>query len=151
KTSVESPPPAAPDVFPFRCELSLAPQITFWTQTSAYSEFGRGPLPAIVREKVKHVPEFTRAIEDLPVIGRHKALVDLMMTAMSPPRVLGAGVRSRLVSVPAARLLRHVGLPPLAHERRRHAPGPDEPRPSAPGKRQDPTRLRADPPADARA
>ena len=86
-TSADSPPalPAAPDAFPFRCELSLAPLITFWTQTSAYSEFGRGPLPGIVREKVKHVPELTRAIEDLSVIGRHKALVDLMMTAMFPP------------------------------------------------------------------
>ena len=78
-------PPAALRGFPFRCELSLAPLITFWTQTSAYSEFGRGPLPGIVREKVKHAPELTRVIEDLSVIAQHKALVDLMMTAMFPP------------------------------------------------------------------
>jgi hypothetical protein len=70
---------------PFRCELSLAPLVTSWTQTSAYSEFGRGPVPDIVREKVKHAPELTRVIEDLSVITQHKALVDLMMTAMSPP------------------------------------------------------------------
>jgi hypothetical protein len=36
--------PEAP-AFPFRCELSLAPLITFWTQLSAYHEFGRGPIP----------------------------------------------------------------------------------------------------------
>jgi len=74
-----------PHAIPFRTELSLAPLITFWTQTSAYSEFGRGPLPGIVREKVKQAPELTRVIEDLAVIGQHKALVDLMMTAMFPP------------------------------------------------------------------
>ena len=34
-----------PAAFPFRCELSLAPLITFWTQLSAYHEFGRGPIP----------------------------------------------------------------------------------------------------------
>src|SRR5215475_10020509 len=81
----QTAPPAASRGFPFRCELSLAPLITFWTQTSAYSEFGRGPLPGIVREKVKHAPELTRVIEDLSVIAQHKALVDLMMTAMFPP------------------------------------------------------------------
>jgi len=81
----QAAPSAALREFPFRCELSLAPLITFWTQTSAYSEFGRGPLPGIVREKVKHAPELTRVIEDLSVIAQHKALVDLMMTAMFPP------------------------------------------------------------------
>jgi len=75
--------PKAP--LPFRCELSLAPLISFWTQTSAYSEFGRGPLPGIVREKVKQTPELTGVIEDLSVIDKHKQLVDLMMTAMFPP------------------------------------------------------------------
>src|SRR5262245_6739256 len=70
---------------PFRCELSLAPLITFWTQTSAYSEFGRGPLPGIIREKARHAPELTGVIEDLAVIGQHQELVDLMMSAMFPP------------------------------------------------------------------
>src|SRR5262249_15506257 len=77
--------PAALRGFPFRCELSLAPLITFWTQTSAYSEFGRGPTPGIVGEKVKQAPELTRVIDDLSVIAQHKPLVDLMMTAMFPP------------------------------------------------------------------
>src|SRR5215831_2723288 len=75
--------PKAP--LPFRCELSLAPLITFWTQTSAYSEFGRGPLPGIIREKVRQAPELVGIIEDVSVIGRHQKLVDLMMSAMFPP------------------------------------------------------------------
>src|SRR5229473_1968245 len=80
------PAPAAdPKALPFRCELSLAPLITFWTQTSAYHEFGRGPLPGIIREKVRQAPGLAGVIEDLSIIGQHKELVDLMMTAMFPP------------------------------------------------------------------
>jgi GAF domain-containing protein len=74
-----------PAAFPFRCELSLAPLITFWTQLSAYHEFGRGPIPGIVREKAREAPELAGLIEDLSVIEKHRAFVDLMMTAMFPP------------------------------------------------------------------
>jgi GAF domain-containing protein len=74
-----------PAAFPFRCELSLAPLITFWTQTSAYHEFGRGPIPGIVREKAREAPELAGSIDDLSVIEKHRAFVDLMMTAMFPP------------------------------------------------------------------
>src|SRR5919197_1046323 len=74
-----------PAAFPFRCELSLAPLITFWTQTSAYHEFGRGPIPGIVREKAREAPELAGVIEDLSAIEKHRAFVDLMMTAMFPP------------------------------------------------------------------
>jgi hypothetical protein len=71
--------------FPFRCELSLAPLITFWTQVSAYSELGRGPLPGIIRERVRQAPELGGTIDDLSVFGKHHELVDLMMSAMFPP------------------------------------------------------------------
>jgi len=71
--------------FPFRCELSLAPLITFWTQLSAYHEFGRGPIPGIVRQKAREAPELAGLIEDLSVVDKHRAFVDLMMTAMFPP------------------------------------------------------------------
>src|SRR5688572_22407971 len=74
-----------PAAFPFRCELSLAPLITFWTQTSAYHEFGRGPIPGIAREKAREAPELAGSIDDLSVIEKHRAFVDLMMTAMFPP------------------------------------------------------------------
>lgn len=33
-----------PVPFPFRCELTLAPLVTFWTQLSAYHELARGPI-----------------------------------------------------------------------------------------------------------
>jgi len=74
-----------PAPFPFRCELSLAPLITFWTQLSAYHEFGRGPIPGIVREKAREAPELAGLVEDLSVVEKHRAFVDLMMTAMFPP------------------------------------------------------------------
>ncbi len=79
-------PQAAPlDALPFRCELSLAPLITFWTQVSAYSEFGRGPLPGIIRERARQAPELAGVIEDVSLVGKHQQLVDLMMSAMFPP------------------------------------------------------------------
>src|SRR4029434_7147176 len=74
-----------PAAFPFRCELSLAPLITFWTQLSAYHEFGRGPIPGLVREKAREAPELAGVIEDVSVVDKHRAFVDLMMTAMFPP------------------------------------------------------------------
>jgi GAF domain-containing protein len=74
-----------PAAFPFRCELSLAPLITFWTQLSAYHEFGRGPIPGLVREKARAAPELAEVIEDLSVIEQHRAFVDLMMSALFPP------------------------------------------------------------------
>src|SRR4029453_8985723 len=74
-----------PAAFPFRCELSLAPLITFWTQLSAYHEFGRGPIPGLVREKAREGPELAGVIEDLSVVDKHRAFVDMMMTAMFPP------------------------------------------------------------------
>src|SRR5215510_8057006 len=74
-----------PDSFPFRCELSLAPLIAFWTHVSAYSEFGRGPLPGIIREKARQAPELAGVIEDVSLVGKHQELVDLMMSAMFPP------------------------------------------------------------------
>jgi len=74
-----------PAAFPFRCELSLAPLITFWTQLSAYHESGRGPTPGVVREKAREAPELAEVIDDLSVIEKHHAFVDLMMTALFPP------------------------------------------------------------------
>jgi GAF domain-containing protein len=74
-----------PAAFPFRCELSLAPLITFWTQLSAYHEFGRGPIPDLVREKARAAPELAEVIDDLSVIEKHRAFVDLMMSALFPP------------------------------------------------------------------
>src|SRR5215813_7923008 len=84
-TDAEARPPASSEAIPFRCELSLAPLIAFWTQVSAYSEFGRGPLPGIIRERAQQAPELAGVIEDLSLVGKHQELVDLMMSAMFPP------------------------------------------------------------------
>src|SRR5262245_65562656 len=62
--------------FPFRCELSLAPLITFWTQLSAYHELGRGPLPGLVRERAGTAPELATVIDDECVIEQHRGFVD---------------------------------------------------------------------------
>src|SRR6267143_3458671 len=78
-------PGANPTALPFRTELSLAPLVRFWTQLSAYSELGRGPLPGIVRERIKQAPELSAVIDDVSVIAKHRQLVDLMMSAMFPP------------------------------------------------------------------
>jgi len=78
-------PVAHPAALPFRTELSLAPLIRFWTQLSAYSELGRGPLPGIVRERIKQAPELSAVVDDVSVIDKHRQLVDLMMSAMFPP------------------------------------------------------------------
>jgi hypothetical protein len=82
---VEARADAHSTALPFRIELSLAPLIRFWTQLSAYSELGRGPLPGIVREKMKQAPELSAVIDDVSVIAKHQQLVDLMMSAMFPP------------------------------------------------------------------
>ncbi len=78
-------PGTDPAAFPFRCELSLGPLITFWTQLSAYHEFGRGPIPGLVREKAREAPKLAEVIDDLSIIETHRAFVDLMMTALFPP------------------------------------------------------------------
>src|SRR3989441_1703832 len=78
-------PVAHPAALPFRTELSLAPLIRFWTQLSAYSELGRGPLPGIVRERIKQAPELSAVVDDVSVIAKHRQLVDLMMSAIFPP------------------------------------------------------------------
>ena len=63
-----------PTAFPFRCELSLTPLITFWTQLSANHEFGRGPIPGLVREKARAAPELAEVIDDLSVIEKRRGV-----------------------------------------------------------------------------
>src|SRR5262249_62099855 len=75
---------AGPAPFPCRCELSLAPLITFWTQLSAYHELGRGPIAGLVRERARTAPELTTVIHDESLIEHHRAFVDLIMSALFP-------------------------------------------------------------------
>jgi hypothetical protein len=48
--------------------------ITFWTQLSASHEFGRGPIPGLVREKSRAAPELAEVIDDLSVIEKHRGV-----------------------------------------------------------------------------
>jgi hypothetical protein len=50
------------------------PLITFWTQFSAYHEFGRGPIPGLVREKARVAPELAEVTDDLSVIEKHRGV-----------------------------------------------------------------------------
>src|SRR5262245_64577486 len=79
-------PGAHSPALPFRTELSLAPLIRFWPQLSAYSEFGRGPLPGLIRERIKQAPGLSMVSDALSGIDTHQPLVALMMSAMFHPR-----------------------------------------------------------------
>jgi hypothetical protein len=69
--------------FPFRCELSLAPLIAFWTR-AAGEPSAKGTLARIVGEQVQRSPELLGTIEDTAVIERHRELVDVLMSAVFP-------------------------------------------------------------------
>jgi inosine-uridine nucleoside N-ribohydrolase len=81
-----------PAAFPFRCELSLTPLITFWTQLSAHREFGRGPIPGLVREKARAAPELAEVIDDLSVIEKHRG-VAVIVIALGPLTNLALALR----------------------------------------------------------
>jgi hypothetical protein len=50
----------------------------FWTQLSAYQEFGRGPIPGLVREKARAAPELAEVIDDLSVIEKHRGVANIV-------------------------------------------------------------------------
>ncbi len=76
---------ADPRGFPFKCELSLAPLVAFWTKSSADGRSAKETLARVVREEVQKAPELLRTIEDASVIERHRELVDVLMSAVFPP------------------------------------------------------------------
>jgi hypothetical protein len=70
--------------FPFACELSLAPLVTFWQQAAASDRSMRGVLARVVQGKLRGAPELLEPIEDLSVIDRHRELVDILMAVAFP-------------------------------------------------------------------
>jgi hypothetical protein len=52
--------------------------ITFWTQLSAYHEFGRGPIPDLVREKARAALELAEVIDDLLVIEKYRGVAAIV-------------------------------------------------------------------------
>jgi hypothetical protein len=71
--------------FPFRCELSLAPLVAFWTRAFGQDDSVKGLFVRMVREGVERAPELLQPITDLGVIQRHRKLVDVLMAAVFPP------------------------------------------------------------------
>jgi hypothetical protein len=75
----------APDSFPFKSELSLAPLLAFWAKKYGDDTSAKGAFVRTVREQVEQVPELLNPITDLSVIQRHRALVDVLMGGIFPP------------------------------------------------------------------
>ena len=69
------------DDFPFTVELSLAPLLAFWQQTVPHELPEYGAVDAQIRQALKQAPELLEPIEDVSIIAKHKALVDVLMTA----------------------------------------------------------------------
>jgi len=84
-TDLELARRADADAFPFRCELSLAPLVAFWTRTFGDDDSVKGMFVRMVREGVEQAPELLEPITDLDVIQRHRKLVDVLMAAVFPP------------------------------------------------------------------
>ena len=70
--------------FSFRSELSLAPLIRFWTDTTR-NRSAKGTVARIVADEVAKAPELLETIEDASVFERHRDLVDVLMAAVFPP------------------------------------------------------------------
>jgi GAF domain-containing protein len=81
---------ADPAAFPFRCELSLAPLIDFWTKKLGDEHTPKGAIAHIVSEAVREAPGLLGTIDDPAVLAPHRDLMDVLMAAAFPP-----GLRER--------------------------------------------------------
>ena len=71
--------------FPFKCELSLAPLITTWSEALSGDRQIAAKFHRHVLEEVQNVPELLAPIDDLAVLDRHRELVNVLMTHVFPP------------------------------------------------------------------
>ncbi|MBI3107189.1 MAG: hypothetical protein HYY95_16760, partial [Candidatus Rokubacteria bacterium] len=79
-----SAPCAEPSEFPFRCELSLAPLIAFWTR-SGNEGSALGVLAQMVGDEILKASELLGTFPDASVIAKHREIVDVLMAAVFPP------------------------------------------------------------------
>ena len=68
---------------PFKRQLSLAPLAAAWRDAGLAAGVA-GALARHVEEELRTVPELLAPIEDLAVIARHRALVDVLMSRAFP-------------------------------------------------------------------
>ncbi len=70
--------------FPFECELSLQPLISFWDRQGAREDSLVGRLARVLQRELRQAPELSEPIRDLGVLTRHQELVEVLMTAVFP-------------------------------------------------------------------
>jgi GAF domain-containing protein len=82
---IEGQASLAPDeVFPFRRELSLAPLVTAWIQAADREEGLAGSIAAVVRDRLREVPELMGSVADPALFARQAELIDVLMAKVFP-------------------------------------------------------------------
>jgi hypothetical protein len=82
--------------FPFEAQLSLAPLIRFWDEM-AREESVRGELARALQRRLREAPELQAPIDDLSVLGRHRSLLDALMSAVFPPAFMDQSHSAALI------------------------------------------------------
>jgi hypothetical protein len=77
-------PPDKGRAFPFRSQISLKPLIDFWTR-AAGADTAKGAIARMVADEVQKAPELLDPLTSCTTIGKHKELLDVLMTAVFPP------------------------------------------------------------------
>lgn len=70
------------DCFPFACELSLAPLVTFWQQSMAACHPLKGVVASELQVALEKTPQLLEPIEDMALLADHQSLVHMLMTAV---------------------------------------------------------------------
>jgi len=83
-SDLQSTPSDLAKDFPFECELSLQPLISFWEQMGAREDSLLGRLARVVERDLRQAPELSEPIRDLGVLARHHELVEALMAAVFP-------------------------------------------------------------------
>ncbi len=72
------------DPFPFACELSLEPLVTFWHQKMQREHPVEGVLVQHVHEVLRHTPALREPMSDVAVLAQHRELIDTLMQVIFP-------------------------------------------------------------------
>ncbi len=75
---------AQSEQFPFVCQLSLAPLITFWQQNIPDGHPLQAAMQAQTEAAIEQAPVLLEPIADLSVLEPHQDLIDIFMTMAFP-------------------------------------------------------------------
>lgn len=70
--------------FPFKKTLTLSYIIRFWEEKAAHKDFAGKEFANKIFEQLKETPEFINPIEDLSILKKNRALLDMIMSAVFP-------------------------------------------------------------------